>query len=390
MNLIAVILKILLVNTLYYPQQIGGAEKSVQALAEALVGKGHQVRVVTLDKEEVEDEVNGVRVHRLKLQNIYWPFGAKVSIFQKMIWHWKDNYNQEYDSKWKQIFEEFQPDVLHTHNLGGFSVRVWELAETYKIPIFHTLRDYYLMSTSTTNLENEKFTDSFFSPKRKETSRFVNAVSGISKFILNAHLKTSYFTNAESKVIFNGFELKFSEKKSSAHPGLRFGFIGQVKEHKGIYLLLNVFEKLAFPDVKLIVAGNASDELIAQYKNKKTIDFKGFVQPDDFYNEIDILVVPSLWHEPFGRVVMEALGRKIPVLGSKMGGIPELLSNNQEFLFEPNEESLSTLINRLIENPDILKKFLFDAQFLNNFQLDIVVEQYESVYKSLTLPADEN
>lgn len=380
--------KILLVNTLYYPNQIGGAEKSVQALAEALVQKGHEIRIVATSKEDSENEVNGVKIHNLALQNIYWPFDAKVSIFQKLIWHWKDTYNTSYDVKWKQIFKEFRPDVIHTHNLGGFSVRVWELAKMYKIPIFHTLRDYYLMSTSTTHLENEKFTDQLFSRKRKKASQCVDSVSGISKFILESHLKAAYFSNAKSKLIYNGFDIDFSEK-SHSFGGLNFGFMGQVKEHKGIYLLLKIFERIESPNVKLLIAGAAPNELSQKYDNHPIIQFKGFVKPDDFYNNIDILIVPSLWNEPFGRVVMEALGRKVVVIGSKMGGIPELLSNNPDFLFEPNEEALSTLLSRLIENPELVNQFQFDAQFLNKFQLDFVVNEYESVYKSLTLTADE-
>lgn len=382
-------MKILLVNTLYHPLQIGGAEKSVQVLAEKLVTKGHSVAVVTLGEKSEEDKVNGVQVFRLKLENIYWPFGAEVSMFQKLIWHYKDNYNKSYDSKWEQIFKAFQPDIIHTHNLGGFSVRVWELAKRNQIPIFHTLRDYYLMSTSTTHLEGEKFIDRFFSSKRKKESQVVDAVSGISKFILKAHLDASYFSNAQSELIYNGFDLNISEENKVANGNLKFGFIGQVKEHKGIDLLLEVFDQLDDSNAQLLIAGEASEELQQKYKHRPSIQFLGFVKPNEFFEKIDILVVPSLWHEPFGRVVMEAVGHKVVVLGSNRGGIPELLSNNPEFIFEPDEKSLKASIEKLIQNPELLKSFQFDLEFLNNFDLDFIVNQYESVYKRLTLPVDE-
>ena len=66
----------MIVNTLYYPYQIGGAEVSVQLLAEELVRKGHQVRVVCIHKENNKKiaNINDVEVVYLPLKNIYWPF----------------------------------------------------------------------------------------------------------------------------------------------------------------------------------------------------------------------------------------------------------------------------------------------------------------------------
>lgn len=383
-------MKILLVNTLYTPYQIGGAEKSVQQLAEALVKKNHEVTVITLGKEKEITSRSKVSIFRLKLKNSYWPFDSNPNVFEKVLWHWKDSYNKAYDEEILQIIHNFRPDVLHTHNLGGFSIRIWEIAKQFEIPLFHTLRDYYLMSTSTTNLAGEKRLDFIFSQKRKELSQLVNFVSGISEFVLDAHLKNGYFKNASSKTIYNGFEFNQLLEQKSINKNIVFGFIGQVKEHKGINILLKSFLRLNKVNTKLLIAGEAPDYLVRLYKDKENIQFKGFVKSEDFMKEIDVLVVPSLWHEPFGRVVMEAIAHKTFVIGSKMGGIPELLKNNQEFLFDPHEDSLFELMNMIISNPDFLTNFKFDSGFLQEFTLDSMVNQYESVYKSLILRADEN
>ena len=72
-------MRILIVNTLYYPDKIGGAEVSVQLLAETLVEQGHDVSVVCIARGRVprKESVNGVHVYRIRLFNVYWPFDGR-------------------------------------------------------------------------------------------------------------------------------------------------------------------------------------------------------------------------------------------------------------------------------------------------------------------------
>ena len=383
-------LKILLVNTLYAPYQIGGAEKSVQTLAEELVAKNHEVGIITLGKINETTELNGVKIFRFSIKNLYWPFDGNPNLFQKLIWHKKDTYNKDYDAEFLTVFKNFQPDILHTHNLGGISVRIWELAKERQIPIFHTLRDYYLMSTSTTNLAGEKKLDYVFSKKRKKLSQLVDSVSGISEFILKSHLENGYFQNANPELIYNGFDFSIHAFPSNPSDKIRFGFIGQIKEHKGINLLLGVVEKLNSDKFLLKIAGDAPEEMVENFSLHPQIQFLGFKKPEEFFTEIDVLVVPSIWPEPFGRVVMEALAQKKVVIGSNRGGIPELLKNNPDFIFEPTDEKLFQKLNQFLTDPEFIRKFNFDEGFLTEFSIETMVEKYESEYKRLILRANEN
>lgn len=90
-------MKIMIVNTLYSPYKIGGAEVSVQLLAEELVMMGNEVRVICIHQEENRKEaiINGVKVVYLPLKNIYWPYGSNQNQnkVRKLIWHLIDNYN---------------------------------------------------------------------------------------------------------------------------------------------------------------------------------------------------------------------------------------------------------------------------------------------------------
>lgn len=386
-------MRILIVNTLYAPYKIGGAEKSVQNLAESFVSEGLEVLVLTLGETSEEFELNGVNVKRIIIKNNYWPFNSdEIGLKDKILWHNKDTYNKEYDSEIINHFKEFKPDVLFTNNLAGFSIRIWDLAYSMNIKIVHTLRDYYIQCVKTNQFKKGKVCDSqcldclFFSKRKKRGSQKVDAVVGISNFILDNHLNKGLFSNALPKVIYNGFDIKFDDQKvfeSKSH--LTFGYIGQLNQSKGIEYLLEKLAKIENDNWKLLVAGKINESYqkhLELINNSKNIKFLGFCNSDEFYNLIDVLVVPSLWNEPFGRVVLEAISKRKIVIGAKSGGIPELLENNEAFLFDVDSEELLQIIHKLL-NSKLKEKFTFDNTLFEKFSNFNVVSSYIKLFQSL-------
>src|SRR5690554_4972515 len=139
-------MKIVILNTLYHPYKIGGAEVSVQLLAESLADTGHSVSVISLhEAAECIDHLNGVTLYRLPLRNLYWPFSGNPSRPRRLLWHLLDIYNPLARADVSRLLKQIQPDVLHTNNLAGFSVAVWDAARALGIPVMHTSRDYYLI-----------------------------------------------------------------------------------------------------------------------------------------------------------------------------------------------------------------------------------------------------
>ncbi|MEN8884085.1 MAG: glycosyltransferase, partial [Flavobacteriaceae bacterium] len=188
------------------------------------------------------------------------------------------------------------------------------------------------------------------------------------------------------KVIYNGFNLKAIKEQKKRNKPLTFGFIGQVKESKGIELLIKVFLKLRNYKWKLLIGGNLDSTYLKHLKslnNSPDIEYLGYVKSDSFFEKIDILVVPSLWNEPFGRVVLESFVNRKPVLASNMGGLSELLSVNKDFLFDPNLESLTTQIENILSNPNVLDDFNFDQDFINLFSINETVHKYIKVFESV-------
>ena len=394
-------MKIAIINNLYWPNSIGGAERSVQLLAESLQEKGIEVSVYSLDKihrDEISN-VNGVKVHYLPLMNLYWPYGREsISRFWKLLWHIFDISNIRMCRLIYHLLEIEKPDLVHTNNLTGFSIGVWGAARRLRLPIVHTLRDYYLLCPRTTmfrdgsNCKDQCIECHVLSKLKKKATYNVDVVVGISHFLLEKHLQHGLFPYSGKKIIYNP-HIGYVRPKISNHNvpmrPLRLGYLGRITPAKGIRILLESVAR--FPDgtIELLIAGEGETgyiQLLKSINNGKNVRFLGFVHPEILFRSIDILVVPSLWHEPLGRSVIEAKAYGIPVIGSNRGGLSELIECGKNgLLFDPSGvDNLAKTIEIVIKNPDIVslmsKTVLQEAQY---FSPNIIANKYLELYCDL-------
>lgn len=396
-------MKILIINSLYFPNVVGGAEKSVQLLAEALKKQGCNVCVATLTwrAEAYLQNINGVNVYYIPLENLYFPFSKNNQKFllSKMCWHLIDIYNFRMIHKIEQVVKKIKPDIVHTNNLAGFSVGIWKVVKEYQIPIVHTLRDYYLLCVKSSMFDNKKNCVQqcahcrFFSGPKKYLTKYVDFVTGVSDFILKYHIRHKYFENSKKSVIYNPCDMttnsslrRSSSRKRSAV--IRLGYIGRIHPTKGVELLLHSFLKLPSNRVELWIAGKGDPNYEAKLRNMvqgvDNVHWLGFVSPRELMDHIDVLVVPSLWNEPMGRVVVEAYAHGVPVIGSNRGGIPELIIEGETgYIFNPdNPETLQDLVIQLMEHPEVLNYMrCMTRKMINNFSVERIVKEYLLVYK---------
>jgi glycosyltransferase involved in cell wall biosynthesis len=96
--------------------------------------------------------------------------------------------------------------------------------------------------------------------------------------------------------------------------------------------------------------------LIAEFQGIPA-SFEGWVAPTNFFDQIDILVVPSIWREPFGRVCIEAFAASVPVLASDIGGLATIVKDGRNgFLFSPGDtDRLAKILDSLIKDRDQLR-----------------------------------
>lgn len=393
-------MKILFINTLYSPNVVGGAERSVQFLAESLVQEGHEAVVLTTiaGNETKVDSLCGVKIYYIGIKNLYWQYqnyrdkGNPTAL--KPIWHAIDTYNPWMAEAVARIIDAEQPDLVHTNNLSGFSVSVWQVIKKRQLPLVHTLRDYYLMCfrqaimfRNGKNCQTPCWDCKTYSLPRCQLSNLVDTVIGISQFILEQHLKQKFFTQVPvRKVIHNAYEAHGSPIAKSSR--LRLGYLGRLDRTKGIDLLLQTLEKMSYKNWELKVGGQATDEQIAQFRDRyplTNVDYLGFVKPEAFFSTIDVLIVPSIWQEPLGRTVIEAYAHGVPVIGSNQGGIPEIIEPGLTgFVFDPNQdETLIEAINRFIDNPALASQMRKDVLRKSHaFTPRQILQEYLEVYQT--------
>jgi len=391
-------MRVLLFNTFYYPYGKGGAEKSVQLLAENIHKMGNiDISVAaTLDKDRYE-EINGVRVHFLKIPNLHWVGRHKqYSKPRRLLWNLLDSYNKIAEKKIKKLILKEKPDIIHTNNLGNFSVIVWALAAKIGIPVLHTIRGYYALCWRSTKYKNNQncakqcLDCRILSVFKKRLSHKIQAVTGISEFMLKEHLRNGYFSEAKiKKVIYNPVVSPDSSKPPSGEKPV-FGFVGRLVSLKGIGVLLDIFAKI--PEIKLNVFGSGYDEkyinlLKSKYKHEN-ISFKGFKSTEEIYNAVDVLIAPSLWNEPFGRVIIEANSYGVIALASNRGAFPEIIKEGRTgFIYDADKVGeLKKKILYCVDNFNKIKKLRVECiQHASCFRPEIIAREYVEIYKKLAI-----
>jgi glycosyltransferase involved in cell wall biosynthesis len=120
-----------------------------------------------------------------------------------------------------------------------------------------------------------------------------------------------------------------------------FGYLGQLAPHKGVLTLLDAFAGLPARTARLRIAGRGSIEGEVAARSGDDVEYVGFVDADakaSFLDSLDCLVVPSEWREPGALVVSEAKAELLPVIGARIGGIPEVVpASCVALLFEPGD-----------------------------------------------------
>lgn len=359
-------MKVLFINSLYFPHVGGGAEVICRNLVDHVHRQGHEVKVLAtsdIASGATCDVVDDVAVERIPLFNIYWHYrcGNKNSM-QKALWHFLDVFNPVMLLRVYRSIREFAPDVVNIHNIQGFSSSVWVAARLAGVPVVQVLHDQYSICPNINMFRNGRlchercFTCHLYRIPHKALSGLVGRVVGVSRYIVEMHDRYRMFGNAAKTVIYNARDLHVSGKRSRSGPVKVFGFIGGIVESKGIEVLIREFAMIPADRYRLLIAGNGEAGYIEHIRALidrygVSAELCGYMDPADFYPSIDVLVVPSLWNDTYPTVIIEALTNAVPVLGSRRGGIPEMIGDSDcGLVFEPDSRGeLADMVNGLLQ-----------------------------------------
>jgi len=197
------------------------------------------------------------------------------------------------------------------------------------------------------------------------------------------------------RVIHSGHDLAWlnGSTKETTDDSIRFGYIGQLIPIKGVDALVEAFQYAAKEgNASLSIYGNIeinpdyAASVQAMASDGDPIQFKGTFsreQLEQVLAGIDVLVVPSRWHENNPRVIQEAFASKTPVIGANVGGIAEFIEHDVNgLLFQYDSVSdLQAQIERVLTEPGIIERLKSGIKSVKTISEEM--DEIEELYRCL-------
>lgn len=381
-------MRILLVNKFLY--QKGGAETYVFKLGEMLTQKGHSVEYFGLENEK---NIVGNRV------------GAYVSdmdfstgVAKNLKAPFKIIYSREARKKIKKVLYDFKPDVVHLNNIQFhltpsiiLEVNKYRKKTKSDVKIIYTAHDYQLICPShglfdtqiqvcekclggnythclRTKCVKGSLMKSFLGMIDAYTWKISKAYSYIDKIIcpsrfLKGKLDTQKRFADKTIALHNFIEDKRTDAVLKEDYVLEFGHLSK---DKGTNTLLEVAKRM--PDVKFVFAGyGAAVEDMKDIPNAEYVGFKTGDELIELISKAKCSVYPSEWYENCPFSVIESQMFRTPVVCSRMGGIPELVKENETgLLFEAgNADDLESKLSYLIHTDGIAQQYTDNCKYVS-------------------------
>lgn len=391
-------MKLLFLSAFYPPHVGGGAELILQRSVEGFQARGLEVAVLVTGPEKglSQEHVNGVRVYRAGLSNLYWHYTQeRPGALTRLGWHMLDRYNHRMQRPLRKVLAQEQPDLVVCHNLAGWSISAWSEIQAAGIPVVQVLHDMYLLCPRSTKFNKGQScvtqcgTCKRLRQPHPKASQQLAAVIGVSRYLLDSFLDQNYFSTATHHVIHNSCLVTSAPalEEKPYNQTLRFGYMGTLSENKGVSWLIKQFQRLNL-DATLTIAGRGQLEYEAELKalaDPHRVRFIGYQTPEAFYKEIDVSVVPSRWAEPFGMVAVEACAHHVPVIATRMGGLPEIIMDQVNgLLCDPaDENSLGNLLQKIHDDTPLRERLTRQAResVKPMLSIDSMLDEYQSIFK---------
>lgn len=394
-------MKICFLSNLYPPNVLGGAEIVVEKMAKSMIERGHEVIVITTSPDEEEHilEDDSVKIFQLNTTKLYPTYKqTEPQGVKKPLWHLFDLWNGATLSAVKDILVRESVDIVHINNFKGLSLSCFKAGKDLNIPVVYESHDFSLICPranlirgNNTLCENRNFIcNEYVNIQRRLLDDNVDLLISPSQFMIDKFHDNNFFNNVRCVKIPLGVEYS-SNKTIKDYETIDITYIGTLGKHKGVHTLISAFKDIDNENIKLHIIGKGYDE--DEFKQLAMDDdrivFHGFVDNKDilkFYEQTNVFVIPSICYDNSPLVIYESFSTGTPVIGSNIGGIPELVMEDYNgFLFESNNpESLKKKLVKVIKNKELLKK-LEDNAFnsLPDNSMETMIDQIISEYTKL-------
>ena len=388
-------LKILIINDKGFP--FAGTEILVLNQKRELIGRGHDVRIFSSNIAYEREHFSDYRFSGLN---------------EKSVIKWINQiFNLRSYFKLKKILKEFKPDIVHLHNIY-YQVSPSVLKCLKNTPTIMSINSYEMIcpmgvvpaSSVKCNYKFGKqclkcigsFKGYYYEKIKQKVYKIL--LNNIDIFIapsknIKKNFKKQDFINSEIITIPNGIVLfKYNEVKDTK----KILYVGRLSKEKGVEYLLKAMPLIIkeIPTVHLDIVGDGDEkhrlEILTKELNlEKSVAFIGSIshsEVEKYYKKANIVIVTSIWPEPFGLIGPEAMSVGRPVIGTKVGGIPEWLEDGKTgYLVEPGDpKQISEKVIKLFKNQKLLKMMGERAHIrVEKFSIEEYVKNLERLYEKI-------
>lgn len=354
-------MKIALLNNLYSPYARGGAEQVVARALEELRAAGQTVFLITTRPRnpkqrnpELEKKIAGEDQVYYLSSGYYnlatYPTGVRL------VWQILNLFNLRKYYQIKKILRAEKPDLVYTHNLMGLGFLTPILLRHLKIRQQHYLHDVQALHPSGLLIyRQEKKIFGLAARIYQAATRFLfgspEKIISPSAWLLKQHQDRNFFPRSLSEI--KKTDLKSDCPNPPLKPWKKFIFVGQIENHKGIFLLLKAFKNIPEPGISLTIVGDgqAWAQAREQAGNDARVRFLGrqtLTEVQKILGQHQALIIPSICYENAPTIVPLAQARGLGIIASDLGGLPEMLRPS-DYLFKPEAPQLETLLKSLIK-----------------------------------------
>ena len=402
-------MRILTISSLYPPEYVGGYELACADIMGRLHSRGHEVHVLTSKRRRKPLDLprDDAWTHRAF---DFAPLAASQAapILARLRCEWSNNRACRY---W---LAALRPDVISVWDFWGLLPSLLTTLRRAGVPLTYAISSHWVLEYTSVEHRWSAFWDVARShgPKRvlkqtlmRITGSWIDHAMPFAPpqldlrpaFFSSCALREQYaaagWPCADAPVIHHGVDVTlFSPRgwRSSGSSTRRLLVAGRVVREKGIHVAIEALALLRRDDRGLAptldIVGPQIDPAyaeslrrsVAQYGLEHVVSFHSQVPREtmpEVYRSHDILVLPSVYEEPFALTVLEAMACGLPVVGTATGGSKEVLEHGETGLvFRADDpRSLAEEVGRLLANPNLARTLADNA--LHRVRQDFTIEQ---------------
>jgi glycosyltransferase involved in cell wall biosynthesis len=279
----------------------------------------------------------------------------------------------------KKIIKEEKPDIIHAQSRFPCWIVYYVMKSFPEVPWVTSIHNFHTVRWYSGSVGKGKLVITVSNTLKKYAAEYLR------------------IKEEKIRVVYNGIAEGFINLTRTPLPDFTVGMIARFTAWKGHFFFLSAVKKLSDEGIKIraLIVGSGSRSYRTKLEKWITENSMGYkvqivtMDAIEALEKINVLIVPSLEPEGFGRTVVEAQFSKTPVIGTRLGAIPELIEDGRTgFLVEPGKvEQLADKIRFVLQNPEVVSTVVnaaFDSA-VKDFTVSHITEKVLNVYNELLL-----